>query len=48
LTIGVAGGADKVLPLIGALHGKLIKVLITDEQTANAILDYENEMSKKV
>ncbi|HTX78307.1 MAG TPA: sugar-binding transcriptional regulator [Longilinea sp.] len=44
LTIGVAGGPDKVLPLIGALHGNLIKVLITDEQTANAILDYENEM----
>jgi DNA-binding transcriptional regulator LsrR (DeoR family) len=48
LTIGVAGGADKVLPLIGALHGRLIKVLVTDEQTANAILDYENEMSRKV
>lgn len=43
LTIAVAGGDDKVLPLIGALHGNLIKVLITDEQTANAILDYESE-----
>lgn len=42
LTIGVAGGADKVLPLIGALHGNLIKVLITDEQTANAILNHES------
>jgi DNA-binding transcriptional regulator LsrR (DeoR family) len=48
LTIGVAGGADKVLPLIGALHGGLIKVLITDEQTANAILDYENVMSSEM
>jgi DNA-binding transcriptional regulator LsrR (DeoR family) len=43
LTIAVAGGADKVLPLIGALHGNWIKVLITDEQTAGAILDYESE-----
>jgi deoxyribonucleoside regulator len=43
LTVAVAGGADKVLPLIGALHGNLIKVLITDEQTAGAILDYESE-----
>ena len=43
LTVAVAGGADKVLPLIGALHGNLIKVLITDEQTAGAILDYEGE-----
>lgn len=43
LTVAVAGGADKVLPLIGALHGNLIKVLVTDEQTAGAILDYESE-----
>ena len=43
LTIAVAGGVDKVLPLIGALHGNLVKVLITDEQTAGAILDYESE-----
>ncbi len=43
-TIAVAGGPDKVLPLIGALHGGFIKVLITDEQTANAILEYEAEM----
>ncbi|MHC1783246.1 MAG: sugar-binding transcriptional regulator [Anaerolineaceae bacterium] len=46
LTICVAGGADKVFPLIGALHGNLIKVLVTDEQTANAILDYENDLPK--
>jgi deoxyribonucleoside regulator len=43
LTVAVAGGVDKILPLIGALHGNLIKVLITDEQTAGAILDYESE-----
>jgi DNA-binding transcriptional regulator LsrR (DeoR family) len=44
LTITVAGGPDKVLPLIGALHGSYIKVLITDEQSALAILEYESEM----
>ncbi len=41
LTIAVAGGADKVMPLVGALRGRLIKVLITDEMTANAIIEYE-------
>ncbi len=46
LTIAFAGGADKVLPLIGALHGGFIKVLVTDEQTAGAILDYESEMDR--
>ena len=45
LTIAVAGGADKVLPLLGALHGGFIKVLVTDEQTAEAILDYEGQMA---
>ncbi len=44
LTIAVAGGPDKVLPLIGALHGGYIKVLITDEQSALAILAYESQM----
>jgi DNA-binding transcriptional regulator LsrR (DeoR family) len=44
LTIAVAGGPDKVLPLIGALHGGYIKVLVTDEQSALAILEYESEM----
>ena len=46
LTIAVAGGPDKVLPLIGALHGGFIKVLITDEQTAGSILAYEGEMDR--
>jgi deoxyribonucleoside regulator len=43
LTIAVAGGADKTEPLIGALNGHLVKVLVTDEQTAQAILDYPDE-----
>jgi DNA-binding transcriptional regulator LsrR (DeoR family) len=39
LTIAVAGGKDKVLPLVGALRGGFIKTLITDEQTSMSILD---------
>ncbi len=42
LTIAVAGGVDKVMPLVGALRGGLIKVLITDELTAHAIIEYES------
>lgn len=41
-TIAVAGGKDKVLPLIGALRGGLLKALVTDEQTASAILNIVN------
>ena len=36
--IGVATGREKVLPILGALRGKLIKTLITDEYTALNIL----------
>lgn len=42
-TVAVAGGKDKVLPLTGALRGGLIKALITDEQTASAILETSNQ-----
>ena len=45
LTVAAAGGPDKVLPLIGALHGGFIKVLITDEQTAHAVLEYESDLA---
>jgi DNA-binding transcriptional regulator LsrR (DeoR family) len=37
--IGVAGGADKVAPIIGALRGGYINILVTDNFTARAILD---------
>lgn len=40
-TIGVAGGADKVAPLLGALRGGLFKALVTDEHTARSLLDLE-------
>jgi len=39
--IGVAGGKDKTEAILGALHGKFIKVLITDEETATSIIGLE-------
>ena len=36
--IGIAGGAAKVKAILGALNGKLINVLITDQKTAEQIL----------
>ncbi len=36
--VGVAGGPDKLQAVSGALHGKLINVLITDWITARALL----------
>ena len=38
LRVGVANGEKKVAPFIGALRGKYINVIITDESTAEAIL----------
>ncbi len=37
-SIGVAGGADKVAPLLGALRGRLINMLVSDEQTVHSLL----------
>ena len=36
--VGVAGGWDKVAPLLAAIRGKFINVIITDEQTITSIL----------
>jgi DNA-binding transcriptional regulator LsrR (DeoR family) len=38
LSIGVAGGPDKAAPLLGAIRGQFINVLISDEQTVHSIL----------
>ena len=38
LSVGVAGGAQKVAPLLGALRGEFINVVVTDEQTARQVL----------
>ena len=37
-SIGVAGGTDKVAPLLGAIRGQWINVVVTDEQTLHSIL----------
>lgn len=39
VVIGVAGGSSKIRPILGALRGRHINVLITDEVTAQAVLD---------
>ena len=39
LTIGIAAGAPKRAPLMAALRGKLINGIITDEETAAALLN---------
>ena len=39
--IGIAGGKGKTRPILGALCGEYIKILITDEQTAKAIMNLE-------
>ena len=36
--VGAAAGAEKVEPILGALRGKLINILVTDETTAREIL----------
>jgi deoxyribonucleoside regulator len=40
LSVGVASGADKVAPILGALRGRLINVLVTDEKTAKELLRF--------
>jgi DNA-binding transcriptional regulator LsrR (DeoR family) len=36
--IGVAGGPSKVRPILGALRGGMLTVLVTDQPTAEAVL----------
>jgi deoxyribonucleoside regulator len=40
-SIGVAGGAHKTLAVLGALRGRLINVLITDNATARGVLEMD-------
>lgn len=39
VSIGVAAGVDKVAPITGALRGGFLNTLITDESTAQHVLD---------
>jgi DNA-binding transcriptional regulator LsrR (DeoR family) len=43
LSIGVAAGVDKAQPIHSVLQGKHIKVLVSDEATANLVLDNYNK-----
>jgi deoxyribonucleoside regulator len=43
MSIGVAGGDDKVAPLLGALRGGYINALVSDEHTLQALLRLEDE-----
>jgi len=38
IRIGVAGGPSKVRPILGALRGEMLTVLVTDQPTAEAVL----------
>ena len=42
IRIGVAGGTAKIDPIIGALRGKLVNILITDSATAQEVLRRTN------
>jgi DNA-binding transcriptional regulator LsrR (DeoR family) len=42
LAVGVAGGPEKVGPLLGALRGGYISAVVTDEKTALGILELED------
>jgi len=39
--IAVAGGSNKVESILGALHGRYLSILITDEKTATALMEKE-------
>jgi deoxyribonucleoside regulator len=43
LTIGVADGPGKVAPILGALRGGFLNVLVTDTSTAEAVLNLADE-----
>jgi DNA-binding transcriptional regulator LsrR (DeoR family) len=43
VTIGVAEGAGKVAPMLGALRGGFLNVLVTDARTAEAVLNLADE-----
>jgi len=43
LTIGVAEGPGKVVPILGALRGHFVNTLVTDVRTAEAVLNLASE-----
>ena len=45
--IGIAGGAGKIQAILGAVRGKYINVLVTDDITAAAVLELDNQLNTK-
>lgn len=43
LRIGVSGGQQKIIPIVGALRGKRVNVLVTDAFTAQGVINYTKE-----
>jgi deoxyribonucleoside regulator len=44
VTIGVAGGPSKVGPILGALKAGVVKILVTDVVTAEAVVDLDDRL----
>ena len=40
--LGIAGGLDKVSPIIGAVRGGYVNILVTDNLTAQSLIDAVN------
>jgi DNA-binding transcriptional regulator LsrR (DeoR family) len=47
LTIGVAGGAEKVRPILGALRTGALSALVTDDETARDVLALDRATSER-
>jgi len=43
IRIGIAAGSPKVAPILGALRGKLVNILVTDALTAQAVLELDQQ-----
>lgn len=46
MTIGIATGEAKIMPILGALRGSILNVLITDASTASGVLEAQEELSR--
>ena len=48
IRIGIAGGAGKIRAILGALRGKYINVFVTDDITAGAVLELDDQLNTNV
>lgn len=48
IRIGIAGGSGKINAILGALRGKYINVLVTDDQTAQEVLRTARAAKKEI